>query len=449
MGGTARDGGATARTGLLTLTLLLLTSSGWQALSQTSPPELIHHQGRLTSNTGVPSNGAFDFICRFYDLAAGGTLLLTDSHTVAGGNGVTVTNGLYEFMLGGGTLTAQAEANLREVFRDNLQVWLEVQVNAETLAPRTRMVASGYSLNTRFLQGFDWTTVPEGTDIWVNEAGDTVTGNLVVGDAAGTDRLSFGANGVLQVGASTPGTPAAGDLRYSGGNLFYWDGTQWTQIGTGAGGGGAANWIAFTRATVGGTQTAPTTAEMDTAVQNAGELGNTWRAATLLDVAMYYHYNLLPANLKFYVAGNTSAWSFAAPNTVGNPVVLTAEPPPPPNGNFPVAVVVAIRSGAPFAFTRNTLGGATTPPTTAQKDTLVQGDAWFGTAYRGATILDVGSIFSYVLPPNNQKFYAADTNNVWGCNSPTNGGDPLIISPDPPPPPNGNWPTAIVIAIRR
>lgn len=434
--------------GVLALMLLLLTSAR-QAAAQANPPELIHHQGRLTDNAGVPSNGAFDFTCRFYDAAAAGTLLLTDAHTAGNGNAVTVTNGLYEFMLGGGTITAGSRANLREVFRDFTGVWLEIQVNAETLTPRTRMVSSGYAQNARFLQGFDWGTVPEATDIWVNEAGDTVTGNLVIGDAAGPDRLTFGAQGVLQVGGFTPVAPAAGDLRYSGGNLFYWDGAQWVQVGTGAGGGSPGNYIAFTRATVGGAASAPTTAQMDAAVQNVAELGNQWRAATLLDVAAYYQFNLLPSNLKFYVAGSGSVWSFATSSPAGNPMVLTADPPPPPQGNFPIAVVVAIRSGAPIAFTRNTVGGAATPPTTAQKDTLVQGDAWFGVNYRAATILDVGAIFQYVLPPNNAKFYVAQNDNVWGFSSPSNTGDPLIISPDPPPPPQGNWPSAIVVGIRR
>ncbi|MEK7867411.1 MAG: hypothetical protein AAB434_12080, partial [Planctomycetota bacterium] len=276
-----------------------------------------------------------------------------------------------------------------------------------------------------------------------------VNGNATIGDATGPDRLTFGAQGVLQVGSFTPGAPAAGDMRFTGGNLFYWDGTQWVQVGTGAGAATPGNYIAFTRGTVGGATTAPTTVQMDTAVQAGGELGGAWRAATLLDVAAYYQYNLVPANLKFYVAGSGSAWGIAASGTPGNPIVLTAEPPPPPNGNFPIAVVAAIRSGAPIAFTRGTVGGAVTPPTTAQKDTAVTGDAWFGANYRAGTILDVGAMFRYVLPPNNAKFYAAQTDNVWGVNSPSNSGDPLIISPDPPPPPNGNWPTAIVIAIRR
>ncbi|MDQ7779561.1 MAG: hypothetical protein RDV41_07610 [Planctomycetota bacterium] len=205
--------------------------------------------------------------------------------------------------------------------------------------------------------------------------------------------------------------------------------------------------ILFTRGTVGGTTTAPSDADKDTLVQGAGELGGSWKAATLMDIALYFKYNQLPANAYFYVAGSTSVWSVTSPLSPGNPLVLTAQPPPPPGGNWTAAPVAAIHTSAPMRFTRGAVGGSTSVPTTAQKDTLVTTE--FGSDFRAATILDAGRAFNYCLPPNNVKFYVAAHDSCWGITDPSSAGNPLIITADPPPPPGGNWPQMPVLGVRR
>ncbi|MBI3097544.1 MAG: hypothetical protein HYY93_04760, partial [Planctomycetes bacterium] len=125
--------------------------------AQAIPPGLVHIEGRLTNASGVPANGATDIVLRLYDTGpgAGGTLLITDSHTAGGGNAVTVTNGIYAFDLGSGTITAGSKATIGACFADVATVWLEVQVAAETLTPRTRMVSAAYALNSDTLDGRD------------------------------------------------------------------------------------------------------------------------------------------------------------------------------------------------------------------------------------------------------------------------------------------------------
>ncbi|MEW5944706.1 MAG: hypothetical protein AB1742_00770 [bacterium] len=50
---------------------------------------------------------------------------------------------------------------------------------------------AGSGLDADLLDGYDWTTVPNVTDIWVNETGDTMTGDLVMSTGAASPRIDF------------------------------------------------------------------------------------------------------------------------------------------------------------------------------------------------------------------------------------------------------------------
>jgi hypothetical protein len=120
-------------------------------LSAASPPPLINYQGVLRGPADEPLTGTYDMTFRFFDAETGGNELLIDSHLALGGQEVIVDGGLFSVALGSGTVTdgsgPGAYLSLNELFRDNTQVWLEVQIGAETLAPRTRVLASGYAIN--------------------------------------------------------------------------------------------------------------------------------------------------------------------------------------------------------------------------------------------------------------------------------------------------------------
>jgi len=136
--------------------LILLTCVMFVTLlpAAATPPALVNYQGVLRDAAGAPQTGSFDMVFRFYDQSSGGTLLLTDTHDTGAPSGqVVVTNGLFTAQLGAGTVTAGSEPNLAEMFRDNTAVWLEVQVETETLAPRVRVLASAYAQNASSLQG--------------------------------------------------------------------------------------------------------------------------------------------------------------------------------------------------------------------------------------------------------------------------------------------------------
>jgi len=121
------------------------------ALLAVSPPTQVNYQGVLRGAADDPLTGAYDMTFRFFDAQNGGNEILVDQHLAANAQAVTVDGGLFSVGLGGGVVTdgsgPGAYTSLAGVFHDQSGVWLEVQVGAETLAPRTRVLATGYALN--------------------------------------------------------------------------------------------------------------------------------------------------------------------------------------------------------------------------------------------------------------------------------------------------------------
>src|SRR5215467_15191316 len=110
------------------------------------PPTTVNYQGVLRDASDKPRNGSFDIVFRLFDALSGGNEILVDSHTTGGGNAITVTGGLFNAAIGGGTVTdgsgPGAYTSVADVFRDFGSVWLEIRVGAETLTPRIRVQSS-------------------------------------------------------------------------------------------------------------------------------------------------------------------------------------------------------------------------------------------------------------------------------------------------------------------
>ncbi len=124
-----------------------------------SAPELINYQGRLTDPSGVPLDGSsVTLLFSFYDAALDGNLLLSVSQT-----NVTVTGGLYNVLIGSGTIAPGTEPDLASVFQKHGEVWMSVKVNTDPeMTPRTRISSVPYALATdadflgRFVGHPDW-----------------------------------------------------------------------------------------------------------------------------------------------------------------------------------------------------------------------------------------------------------------------------------------------------
>lgn len=148
-------------------------------LRAVAPDNIISYQGRLLDTNGVPVTDAnVDVEFRFFDDVAGGTCLWSNSDDDCDGNtpaatvarSVTLTDGLFSENLGDTTLGAPYAAIPDTVFGNNAGVYLEVEVEGETLAPRKRVVAAPYALNAQSLDGLDSTA-------FLSSTGDAGTGD--------------------------------------------------------------------------------------------------------------------------------------------------------------------------------------------------------------------------------------------------------------------------------
>ena len=130
--------------------LALLLFVAFPALA-VDAPSLINYQGVLRGPADEPLTGTYDMVFRFFDAESGGNEVLIDRHRTLNAQPVMVDGGLFSVALGGGLVVDGAGpgsfTSLTEVFRDHTEVWLEVEIGAETLTPRTRVLATGYALN--------------------------------------------------------------------------------------------------------------------------------------------------------------------------------------------------------------------------------------------------------------------------------------------------------------
>jgi len=104
---------------------------------QAAPPNLVNYQGNLTDTGGTPADGDFPMTFRIFDAATSGLLLYEETQTV------TVTNGIYNVLIGAGTVTV---GSFDPALFSAAQRWLEVKVGTEVLTPRQRIVSVAYAL---------------------------------------------------------------------------------------------------------------------------------------------------------------------------------------------------------------------------------------------------------------------------------------------------------------
>lgn len=191
---------------------IMTTTTG---ISQTHVPPAINFQGKIADTNGVPLgnlpgtnfDGQIDLVFRIYKSSNGGTEVWGQTNS-----DVYVEKGLFSVLL--------SNLNHNSVFPTNAEVcrWLEVEVRDQAatnrLSPRKEIVSVPYAINADMLDGLhaadliytgnapisitnrtislnysgDYFQLTNGTltviDKWVDEAGDTMTGDLTM--AAGT-----------------------------------------------------------------------------------------------------------------------------------------------------------------------------------------------------------------------------------------------------------------------
>jgi hypothetical protein len=168
-----------------------------------TPPSLVNYQGVLRDNNDKPLSGSYDMLFRFMDASTAGNEIMIDQHAALTANPITVSGGLFNVLLGSGTITDGAGpgtyTSLDGVFRDYGGVWLEVRIGAETLSPRTPIQSAAYALNAtsavNATNASNATTATNATQL------NSQPGSFYL-DTSGTRQSKLGA---LHVEAADPG----------------------------------------------------------------------------------------------------------------------------------------------------------------------------------------------------------------------------------------------------
>ena len=128
---------------ILSVVFAVVALVAFASFSQTAP-QLINYQGRLMDNAGQPVDGVtVDISFTFYSALSGGTAYLSVAQ-----EDVLVTGGLYNVLIGSGTVTAGTESGLADLFQKHPNVWMGVAVGADPeMTPRQRISSVPYAMS--------------------------------------------------------------------------------------------------------------------------------------------------------------------------------------------------------------------------------------------------------------------------------------------------------------
>ncbi|MBU0490232.1 MAG: hypothetical protein KKA73_22700 [Chloroflexi bacterium] len=158
---------------------------------------LFSYQGQLLDANSDPVNGNVEMTFHLHHEATDGTAFWTEAYI--GTQAITVTNGLFHVLLG-----SLAPINPADLTGD---VYLELVVGGETLAPRELLTSVAFAVEAKALDG-------EQADQFVHISGDSMTGNLFLG-----------ANNIEQIGQLWFGAGHDTNLYCSTATVLASDGT--------------------------------------------------------------------------------------------------------------------------------------------------------------------------------------------------------------------------------
>ena len=112
------------------------------ACSPSAIPRSFGFQGRLTDGSGNPVTATKNMTFTLWSAVSGGTVVFTETQSVS------VQNGLFNVFIGQSTLATDGQFGRSGVDPENFAVplFVQVQVDGETLTPRTRLGAAPTSM---------------------------------------------------------------------------------------------------------------------------------------------------------------------------------------------------------------------------------------------------------------------------------------------------------------
>jgi hypothetical protein len=126
-------------------------------------PAMLNYQGYLTDTLGIPIDDSLDMTFSVFDQVMNGTLLWTENM-----NDVLVERGVFSVLLGSVNPIPDT------VFTGGTERWLEMTVEGQTLAPRTRITAMGYAFTAVYADTAEYARNAIIDNDWVRGTPDSV-----------------------------------------------------------------------------------------------------------------------------------------------------------------------------------------------------------------------------------------------------------------------------------
>lgn len=174
-------------------------------------PYKINFQGRLTNASGIALSGTHEMQIKLYTAVTGGTYVWGETRTTANGNTVTVTNGIFSFLIGEGTAVAGSSASLEAAITANTTLFAEVTIGAEVLSPRNQLGSSAYAFNSDTIDGIDGASLAQ-----LSTANSFTNTNLITTSNANAFLVNSGSSNIFKVDTTGTGQVVVGTTDATG-----------------------------------------------------------------------------------------------------------------------------------------------------------------------------------------------------------------------------------------
>jgi len=143
---------------------------------------LLNYQGYLAGSDTLPFTGQADMTFKIYDQPVGGTAFWEETHV-----DLPITKGFFNV-----ALNSVAQTQFVDLF-DGSQLYLEISVNGQTMAPRKPLSSVGYAFRAQRADTADWCSGVIG-DKWAASGSDiynTNSGKVGIGTSAPVSKLEI------------------------------------------------------------------------------------------------------------------------------------------------------------------------------------------------------------------------------------------------------------------
>lgn len=175
--------------------------------SAAAPAVVLQAQGRMSSAGGGPvSDGVYPVLFRLYTSKDGGQALWTETWI-----GLPVSGGLFSAALG--TVDATKNPLPANLFAENDELWLGVQVSIEAELPRVRLTPAAFAVRAQYANQLLGEV--DGKQLAAGSVGEQAVGfNYAGSPSKGGPADDLACTGCVQLGELAPGVLAAGNVSW-------------------------------------------------------------------------------------------------------------------------------------------------------------------------------------------------------------------------------------------